>query len=187
MHCISTLRRPVGLLRRAIETGRHLHKSDCLCDMSVRKALVGMELRVQCYQRTREPGSIHSTEENAGASRIIFVQKKTVRTRTNAASRCHSLADCGFDGVRVRATSLQASAPTHRSVEAKDTSRGAVVLDRRTRHSRSGKREVRYLTVADGQGVQKITARNGRLVDIPDGEWRTLIGLASGGLALVNW
>jgi hypothetical protein len=61
------------------------------------------------------------------------------------------------------------------------------VLDRRTRHSRSGKREVRYLTVADGQGVQKITARDSRLVDIPDGEWRTLIGLASGGLALVNW
>lgn len=48
--------------------------------MSVRKALVGMELRVQSYQWTREPGGVHTTEENAGASRVVVVQEETVGT-----------------------------------------------------------------------------------------------------------
>ena len=138
--------------------------------MSVRETLVSMGLRVQCYQRTREPGSVYTTEENAGASRIVLVQEKTVGARTNTTSRCHSLTDCGLQRARVRAISVQAFALANRSVEAKDASRQAVVLNRRTRHGRCCEREVGYFAVADGQGVQKKVACDPRFIDVLDGE-----------------
>lgn len=75
---------------------------------------------------------------------------------------------------------------SHRSVDAQDTGRRTKVLDRRASHSCSCKGEVGYLTVADGQGVEKIIACNARRIYIRYGEWLSLTGLASSRLIPVN-